>query len=81
MPSMRRQEILNRLKKALSQEFKISERAVKPQARFKEDLNIDSLGYIWALIAIEEEFCIEIPEDVAEKFLTIENVVEYLYAR
>ena len=78
---MRRQEILNRLKKALLQEFKISERAVKPWARFKEDLNIDSLGSIWALIAIEEEFGIEIPEDAAEKFLTIENVVEYLYTR
>ncbi len=78
---MRRQEILNRLKKALSQEFKISERAIKPWTRFKEDLNIDSLGNIWVLIVIEEEFGIEIPEDVAEKFLTIESVVEYLYTR
>jgi acyl carrier protein len=78
---MRHQEILNRVKKVLLQEFKISEGDVRPWNRFKEDLNIDSLGYIWILIAIEEEFDIEIPEDVAEKFLTIENVVEYLYAR
>jgi acyl carrier protein len=54
---------------------------LEPKTNFKEDLNFDSLDSIETVMAIEEEFNIEIPDEDAEKFLRVADVVEYLYIK
>lgn len=44
---------------------------------FQEDLNADSLDLVEVVMAIEEEFNIEIPDNVAEKFRTLQDVLDY----
>ena len=81
IPEEQKQELLGRVEKALAGKLKISEKELTPHARFKEDLSFESFDTIEATIALEEEFSIEIPDEDAEKLLTIDDVVRYLYTR
>ena len=56
----------------------VKEGEVKSEARFVEDLGADSLDTVELVMAIEEEFGIEIPDDDAEKAKTVGDVVEYI---
>ena len=51
---------------------------VSPTARFKEDLDLDSLDAVEVVMAIEEEFGIEIPDSEADKILSISDAVAYI---
>jgi NADH dehydrogenase (ubiquinone) 1 alpha/beta subcomplex 1 len=51
---------------------------VTAQARFKEDLDLDSLDAVEVVMAIEEEFCIEIPDSEADKILSVADAVAYI---
>lgn len=51
---------------------------VTPTARFKEDLDLDSLDTVEVVMAVEEEFCIEIPDSEADKILSIPDAVQYI---
>lgn len=51
---------------------------IVPGARFIEDLNADSLDCIELLMAVEEEFAFEMPDEDAERILTVGQLVEYL---
>lgn len=51
---------------------------VKPESRFVEDLNADSLDVVELVMALEEKFSIEIPDDDAEKIKTVGDVVTYI---
>lgn len=51
---------------------------VSPLARFKDDLDLDSLDAVEVVMAIEEEFCIEIPDSEAEKILSVADAVAYV---
>jgi len=51
---------------------------VVPAARFKEDLDLDSLDAVEVVMAIEEEFSIEIPDSEADKILSIADAVAYV---
>lgn len=53
---------------------------VSPNARFKEDLDLDSLDAVEVVMAIEEEFAIEIPDAEADKILSIADAVKYVSA-
>ncbi len=47
-------------------------------ARFKEDLSLDSLDAVEIVMAIEEEFCIEIPDSEADKILSVADAIQYI---
>lgn len=79
VPPEEGEQLLCGLRKALSSELKLENRKIEFDTRFKEDLNFDSLDSIEAVMALEEEFNIEISDEDAEKFLTAGNVIEYLY--
>jgi len=81
MLSKEKQEFFNRAVKAMSKKSKIPEEKLKFHARFTEDLGFKSLDTIEATIALEEEFDIQIPDEDAEKFLTVEDVIECLYSK
>ena len=51
---------------------------VVPAARFREDLDADSLDLVELLMAFEEEFGVEIPDDAAEKISTVSDAIKYI---
>jgi acyl carrier protein len=54
---------------------------VTPEARFIEDLGADSLDTVELVMAFEEEFGVEVPDEDAEKLQTVGNVLEYISER
>ncbi|KIE88452.1 putative acyl carrier protein [Actinobacillus pleuropneumoniae] len=51
---------------------------VKPEASFIEDLGADSLDTVELVMALEEEFDIEIPDEEAEKITTVQSAIDYV---
>ena len=49
-----------------------------PEAKFIEDLGADSLDTVELIMALEEEFSIEVPDEQAEKLLTVGDVIKYI---
>jgi acyl carrier protein len=58
----------------------VEESAVTPEASFIDDLGADSLDVVELIMALEEEFDLEIPDAEAEKIKTVSNVVDYIKA-
>jgi NADH dehydrogenase (ubiquinone) 1 alpha/beta subcomplex 1 len=56
----------------------VNKAKVTPNARFKEDLDLDSLDGVEIVMAIEEEFCIEIPDSEADKIFSVADAVAYV---
>jgi acyl carrier protein len=73
---MDRSEIETRVKKVLAEQLAVDEAQVVPDARFAEDLNADSLDLVEAVLALEEEWSIEIPEDEMESVKTVGQAVD-----
>ncbi len=55
--------------------------SVTPESNFVNDLGADSLDTVELVMALEEEFDIEIPDDVAEKILTVQDAVDFINAQ
>ena len=51
---------------------------VTPPSKFKDDLDLDSLDAVEVVLALEEEFCIEIPDSEADKIFSIPDAVGYI---
>jgi acyl carrier protein len=75
------QEIEQRVKNILMEMLGADEREVGNSARtLRDDLGADSIDDVEVAMALEEEFNIEIPDEIAEKWVTIQDVVDYLVA-
>lgn len=72
--------IEERVKKVVTEQLGVKPEVVTPAARFDEDLGADSLDAVEIMMALEEEFEVEIPDDAAEKILTPAQAVEYFHA-
>ena len=59
-------------------QFGVDASVIKPQTSFVDDLGADSLDVVELIMAIEEAFDIEIPDDAAENIVTVSDAVEYL---
>ncbi|MCX8124353.1 MAG: acyl carrier protein [Spirochaetes bacterium] len=70
-----------KIKKIIVDQLGVDESEVTPQASFVDDLGADSLDTVELVMALEEEFGIEIPDEDAEKLLTVEDVVKYIEAK
>src|SRR5436853_419036 len=68
---MEMQEIDSRVRKVLAEQLAVDESQVVPDARFAEDLNADSLDLVEAVLALEEEWGIEIPEEEMDGVKTV----------
>jgi acyl carrier protein len=79
--SMDRAEIETRVKKVLAEQLAVDEQQVVPDARFAEDLNADSLDLVEAVLALEEEWSIEIPEDEMESVKTVGQAVDLVASK
>lgn len=73
-------ELEKRLKDIVVERLGVSIDKVVPAASFAEDLKADSLDLVELIMALEEEFGIDIPDDQAEKILTVQNAMDYIDA-
>ncbi|MGI5857893.1 MAG: acyl carrier protein [Tepidanaerobacteraceae bacterium] len=71
-------EVLDRIKQIIADQLGIDEDEVVPGASFIDDLGADSLDIVELIMAFEEEFDMEIPDEDAEKIKTVQNVVDYI---
>ena len=71
-------EIFEKVKKIIIEQLNVSEDSVTKEASFIDDLGADSLDIVELIMALEEEFDIEIPDADAEKVVTVGDVVEYI---
>lgn len=78
---MDRAEVESRLKSLLVSELGLDEDKINGEARFDEDLEVDSLGVVELLMALEDEFGVEIPDEEAENILTVGQAVDTVIAR
>ncbi len=67
-----------RVKEIIVEQLGVEEDEVNPNAKFIEDLGADSLDTVELVMALEEEFDIEIPDEDAEKMTTVQSAIEYL---
>ena len=67
-----------RVKKIIAEQLGVEEDEVTPEASFVEDLGADSLDAVELVMALEEEFEIEIPDEDAEKILTVGKALDYI---
>ena len=71
-------DILERVKKIVIEHLGVEEEKVIDSASFVDDLGSDSLDTVELVMAFEEEFSIEIPDDVAEKITTIKDAIAHI---
>ncbi len=71
-------DIAERVKKIVVEHLGVEEDKVAENASFIDDLGADSLDTVELVMAFEEEFGCEIPDDAAEKILTVKDAIEYL---
>ena len=70
--------IEERVKKIIVDQLGADAAAVKPEASFIEDLGADSIDTVELVMALEEEFDIEIPDEEAEKITTVQSAIDYV---
>ena len=68
----------NRVKKIVAEHLGVEESKVTDTASFIDDLGADSLDTVELVMAFEEEFGCEIPDEAAEKILTVKDAIDYL---
>jgi len=72
--------IEDRVKKIVVEQLGVAEDQVTPDASFVDDLGADSLDTVELVMALEEEFDTEIPDDEAEKITTVKQAIEFVQA-
>ncbi len=73
-------DIVERVKKVIVDQLGVKESDVTPEASFIEDLGAGSLDTVELVMALEEEFGTEIPDEDAEKITTVQKAVDYIQA-
>lgn len=71
----------DKIKGLVAEQLGVSVDEVTPEASFTDDLGADSLDIVELVMAIEEEYGIEIPDDDAEKIQTIQDAITYIEER
>ena len=74
------ENIQERVKNIIVEQLGVEAVQVKPEAQFVNDLGADSLDTVELIMALEEEFDIEIPDDKAEKIKTVGEAISYIEA-
>ena len=72
--------IEERVKKIVAEQLGVKEDEVQTEASFVEDLGADSLDTVELVMALEEEFATEIPDEEAEKIATVQDAITYISA-
>ena len=73
--------IEDRVRKIVAEQLGVKEEEVKAEASFVDDLGADSLDTVELVMALEEEFETEIPDEEAEKITTVQQAIDFINAR
>jgi len=70
--------MLEKIKEIIAGQLNVEESEIKAESKFKEDLGADSLDLFELVMALEDEYSVEIPAEDLEKLLTVQDVMKYL---
>ena len=73
-----REQILEQLREVIVDKLQVSKEEIRLDSRFIEDLQADSLDIVDLVMGIEEIFDIHIPDEHAERILTVQNALDYI---
>ncbi len=73
--------LIDDIKEVVVEQLSVDAAEVKEDSKFIEDLGADSLDVVELVMALEEKFDIEIPDEEAEKILTVQNVIDYVESK
>ena len=71
-------DVVDRVKKIVVEHLSVEEGSISDSSSFIDDLGADSLDTVELVMAFEEEFCIEIPDDAAETIQTVGDAVKFI---
>ena len=74
------ENIEQRVKKIVAEQLGVNESEIKTESSFVDDLGADSLDTVELVMALEEEFECEIPDEEAEKITTVQQTIDYINA-
>ena len=72
--------MLEKMKEIIAEQLSVDESEIELSSNFKDDLGADSLDLFKLVMALEEEYDVEIPSEELENIATVEDVIEYLKA-
>ncbi|MFN6465775.1 MAG: acyl carrier protein [Nostoc sp. DedVER02] len=76
---MSQTELFDKVKKIVAEQLSVEDDTkITPQSKFMEDLGADSLDTVELVMALEEEFDIEIPDEAAEQIVSVQDAVDYI---
>ena len=78
---MSREDVLAKIKSVVAGQLSIDESEIKEESSFTADLGADSLDTVELVMAFEDEFDVEIPDEEAEKITTIKAAVDYVESK
>ncbi len=78
---MLREDIIKKVKEITSEQLGVDESQITSEAKFVDDLGADSLDTVELVMALEEEFDLEISDEEAEKLTTVQKVMDYIEDR
>jgi acyl carrier protein len=70
-----------KVKQIIADQLGVDIEKITPEAKFVDDLGADSLDIVELIMAFEEEFGIEIPDEDAEKIATVKDVIDYINSK
>ncbi len=73
--------MLEKMKPIIAEQLNVNETEIKPETKFKDDLGADSLDLFELVMALEEQFGIEIPSEDLEGIVCVNDIIEYLKAK
>ncbi len=74
-------EMESKIKQIIAEKLGVSEDKITPQASFVDDLGADSLDQVELIMAFEDAFDVEIPDEDAEKMRSVKDATEYLQSK
>ncbi len=74
------EDIEKKVKEIICAQLEVTPEQVKPESSFTDDLKADSLAVVELVLALEEHFSIEIPDEDTEQIKTVKDAIEYIKA-
>ncbi len=78
---MEREQVSERLGGVLVSELGLDASKINDEAHFEEDLDVDSLGVVELLMALEDEFGVKIPDEEAESIMTVGQAIDMVHGK